>query len=89
MYRLFRFWRLGGQDLRLLWFALRRRDRPAWLLPAAALLCIYALEPLNFAMPILGLVDDFILLPLILRWLVKLLPAEIHYGFNRRSFAPR
>jgi uncharacterized membrane protein YkvA (DUF1232 family) len=89
MYRLLRLWRLGGQDLRLLWFALRRRDRPVWLLPAVALLGLYALEPLNFAVPLLGVVDDFILLPLMVHWLVKLLPPEIRYGFDRRTFAPR
>jgi uncharacterized membrane protein YkvA (DUF1232 family) len=77
MMRLFRLWRLGRQDLRLLWFALRHRNRPVWLLPAAAALVIYALEPLNFTVPLLGVVDDFILLPLALHWLVKFLPAQI------------
>jgi uncharacterized membrane protein YkvA (DUF1232 family) len=85
MYRLFRIWRLGRQDLRLLWFALRHRSRPIWLIPAVALLGLYVLEPLNFAMPLLGVVDDFILLPLALHWLVKLLPAEIRYGFDGKS----
>lgn len=85
MYRLFRLWRRGGRDLRLLWFALRHRSRPGWLFPAAALLALYALEPFNFALPVIGLVDDFILLPLALRCLVKLLPAEIRDGFDRRS----
>ena len=87
MFRLFRLWRLGRQDLRLLWFALRHRSRPPWLLPAVTLLGLYALEPLNFAVPLLGVVDDFILLPLALHWLVKLLPAEIRYGFDRKSLA--
>jgi uncharacterized membrane protein YkvA (DUF1232 family) len=80
--RLFRLWRLGRQDLRLLWFALRHRDRPVWLIPAVTLLGLYAFEPLNFAVPLLGVVDDFILLPLALHWLVKLLPAEIRFGFD-------
>lgn len=72
MRRLFRLWRLGGQDLRLLWAALRQRDRPQWLLPATLLLVFFALEPLNFAFPILGVVDDFVLLPLLLRVLVRM-----------------
>ena len=41
----------------LLWFALRQRNRPIWLLPAVVLLGLYALEPLNFAIPLLGVVD--------------------------------
>jgi uncharacterized membrane protein YkvA (DUF1232 family) len=87
MLRLYRLWRLGRRDLRLLWFALQHRSRPAWLLPAVLLLTLYALEPLNFAVPLLGVVDDFILLPLALHWLVKLLPGEIRYGFERKFFA--
>ena len=77
MIRLIRLWRVTGRDLRLLWFALRHPRRPPWLLPAAALLAFYAFEPLNFAIPVLGLVDDFLLLPLVLHALLKLLPAEI------------
>jgi uncharacterized membrane protein YkvA (DUF1232 family) len=72
MRRLFRLWRLGGQDLRILLAALRQRDRPQWLLPAALLLAFFALEPLNFAFPLLGVVDDFVLLPLLLRGLVRI-----------------
>ncbi len=76
MRRLFRLWRLSGQDLRILLAALRQRNRPQWLLPAALLLVFFALEPLNFAFPLLGVVDDFVLLPLLLRALVRIaLPA--------------
>ena len=67
MRRLFRLWQLGGRDLRLLLAVLRRSDRPRWLAPALLLLLIFALEPLNFALPALGIVDDFFLLPLLLR----------------------
>jgi len=67
MRRLFRLWQLGRQDLRLLLALLRRSDRPRWLAPALLLLLFFALEPLNFALPALGIVDDFVLLPLLLR----------------------
>jgi uncharacterized membrane protein YkvA (DUF1232 family) len=67
MRRLFRLWQLGRQDLRLLLAMLRRSDRPRWLAPALLLLLFFALEPLNFALPALGIVDDFVLLPLLLR----------------------
>jgi uncharacterized membrane protein YkvA (DUF1232 family) len=87
MLRLFRLWRLGGRDLRLLWFALRHRNRPIWLLPAVLLLGLYALEPFNFVVPFLGLVDDLMLLPLVLHWLVKLLPADIRNDRDRKFFA--
>jgi uncharacterized membrane protein YkvA (DUF1232 family) len=71
MRRLFRLWRLSGQDLRLLWVALRDPSRPRWILPATIALGFFALEPFNFAIPILGIVDDVFLLPLLLRLLAK------------------
>ena len=88
MRRFWRLWRLAGHDVRLLWFSLRHADRPAWLIPAAAVLGIYAVEPFNFAIPVLGVVDDFILLPLILHGLLLFLPAHIAAEFHRsRSVA--
>jgi uncharacterized membrane protein YkvA (DUF1232 family) len=69
--RLFRLWRLGAQDLRLLMTVLRRPDKPWWLLPVSLLLAWFALEPVNFAIPLLGAIDDFVLLPLLLRVIVK------------------
>ena len=74
-------WRFSRADLRLLWFALRHPMRPGWLLPATIGLVLYALSPLNFAIPLLGLVDDLVLVPLALHWLLKLLPAPLHAGF--------
>lgn len=71
MWRLFRLWRSSGQDLRLLWMALRRPNRPRWLIPATIALAFFALEPFNFAIPFLGIVDDVFVLPLLLRLLAK------------------
>jgi uncharacterized membrane protein YkvA (DUF1232 family) len=85
MLRLIRLWRVGAQDLTVLWFALRHPHRPVWLWPAAAVLLLYALDPLNFAIPLLGAVDDFLLLPLILHVLVMLIPLNIRVAFGRRG----
>lgn len=84
MMRLLRLWRLVGNDLRLLWFALRHANRPLWLLPAVAILVFYALEPLNFTLPLFGIVDEFVLVPLVLHVILKFLPAEIRAGFAPR-----
>ena len=84
MRRLFRLWRLCGQDLRILLAALRQRDRPRWLLPATLLLIFFALEPLNFAFPFLGVVDDFVLLPLLLRGLVRIAVPSIRAQRDER-----
>ncbi len=83
MLRLLKFWKLGGKDLRLLWFAMRHRSRPGWVWPAAALLAAYALDPANFAFLPLGLVADLVVVPLALHLLVKLLPAEIRSAYQR------
>ena len=86
MIRLLRLWRLGANELRLLWYALRHPERPLWLLPAAALLAFYALEPVNFALPVLGIIDDFLLLPLLLRLVVRFLPAGVRPAGHRYDF---
>ena len=72
MRRIFRLWRMSRNDLRLLWLALRHPNRPTWLLPAILALGFFALEPFNFAMPVLGVVDDLFLLPLLLHGLAKI-----------------
>jgi uncharacterized membrane protein YkvA (DUF1232 family) len=77
MRRLFIFWRQGGRDLKLLWRALRHPDRPAWLVPAAVLLALFALDPANLALPVLGAVDDLLILPLALGALLRALPPHL------------
>jgi uncharacterized membrane protein YkvA (DUF1232 family) len=72
MRRIFRLWRMSRNDLRLVWLALRHPNRPTWLLPAALALGFFALEPLNFAIPVLGVIDDLFLLPLLLHGLAKI-----------------
>lgn len=72
MRRMFGLWRMSRNDLRLLWVALRHPNRPSWLLPATLALGFFALEPFNFAIPILGVVDDLFLLPLLLHGLAKI-----------------
>jgi uncharacterized membrane protein YkvA (DUF1232 family) len=85
MRRLFRLWRLSGRDLRLLWIALRRPNRPRWLLPATIALAFFALDPFNFAIPFLGIVDDVFLLPLLLRLLADFAVSESPNHVDPRS----
>jgi uncharacterized membrane protein YkvA (DUF1232 family) len=83
MLRLLRLWRLGANDLRLIGYALRHPLRPFWLLPAAALLAIYALDPANLALPVIGVIDDLLVLPLLLHVVARFLPAAIRDDFGR------
>ena len=77
MIRLLRLWRMVGKDLHLLWFALVHPRRPSWLVPALVLLALYALDPLNFALPFVGAVDDVVIIPMLLHLLLRLLPEHI------------
>jgi hypothetical protein len=83
MRRLFRLWRIGGQDLRFLLNTLRQPGRPQWLLPAMLVLMFFAFEPLNFALPLVGVVDDLVLLPLLLRGLAILAAGTARHRDDR------
>jgi len=85
MKRLLLLWRVGRKDLRLLWLALHHPSRPAWLMPAAGLLAIFALEPANFAIPLLGAIDDLVLLSILLHALVRSLLAEVQASVGRQT----
>jgi hypothetical protein len=85
--RLFRLWRASGRDLRLLFFALAHPNRPVWLLPITAVLFFCAIDPLNVVAPLLGALDEFLLIPMLLHWLMKLLPLNVRADFERRRQA--
>jgi uncharacterized membrane protein YkvA (DUF1232 family) len=82
MLRLMRLWRLVRADAGLLWFALRHPLRPMWLWPATVLLACYALDPFNVIVPLLGIIDDVILFPLLLHLLVRMIPDPIRAGYG-------
>ncbi|BBP98015.1 hypothetical protein BSFA1_31440 [Burkholderia sp. SFA1] len=80
MKRLIVLWKIVKNDGRVLWRALRRPDRPRWLLPATVLLALYALAPFNIAVPLMGIVDDGVLVPLLLHLIVQCLPMRFRVG---------
>ena len=82
MIRLLWLWRRVRKDLRLLRFALVHPRRPSWLVPALVLLAIYALDPINFALPFVGAVDDLVVVPMLLHLLLRLLPADIRARYR-------
>ena len=82
MIRLLRLWRMVGKDLQLLRFALVHPRRPSWLVPALVLLALNALDPVNFALPFVGALDDVVVVPLLLHLLLRFLPADIRSGYR-------
>ena len=78
--RLSLLWTLVRGDARQLWFALRHPAAPGWLKLGTVLIGLYVLSPIDLipdTLPFIGAVDDLVLVPLAIRWLLKRLPPEI------------
>ena len=70
-------WGLVGSDLGLLWRALRHPLAPAWLKWGTAGVLFYLVSPIDLIpdfIPFIGVVDDIIIVPLAIRWLLNHLP---------------
>ena len=85
--RLAVLWAMVRGDARRLWFALRHPAAPKWLKLGTALIALYLLSPIDLipdAIPVLGVVDDLVIVPLAIRWLLSRLPAEVRGDVERR-----
>jgi uncharacterized membrane protein YkvA (DUF1232 family) len=96
--RLSVIWSVVKGDARLLWLALRHPHSPGWLKAAVAGLVLYLVSPVDLipdVIPVLGVMDDIVLLPLAINWLLKRLPANVRrdigveQGMSARASAPR
>ena len=62
----------------------RHPARPAWLRPAVGLLAFYLVSPIDLipdVLPVIGLIDDLVLIPLLMAWLVRMLPDALKRGY--------
>ena len=84
--RLALMWNLLRGDARQLWFALRHPDAPGWLKLGTALIVLFAISPIN-AIPVIGFVDELVLVPLAIRFLLRRLPPHIAQGRGARRTA--
>ncbi|HRO59753.1 MAG TPA: YkvA family protein [Burkholderiaceae bacterium] len=82
-------WVLVKGDARRLWYALRHPHAPGWLKGGTALLLLYLVSPIDLipeaAIPFIGLVDDFVLIPAAIRWMLNRLPAQVRADADRRA----
>jgi uncharacterized membrane protein YkvA (DUF1232 family) len=87
--RLTLLWTVLRGDARQLWFALRHPLAPTWLKLGTGLIVLYVLSPIDLVpdfIPVIGFVDDLVLVPLAIRFLLKRLPPEIaHAAAARRA----
>ena len=78
--RLTLLWTLLRGDARQLWFALRHPAAPPWLKVGTALTVLYLFSPIDLipdALPLIGVVDDLVLVPMAIRWMLKRLPPDV------------
>lgn len=86
--RLSVLWTLVRGDLKKLWWALRDPRAPRWLKAATAGLALYLLSPIDLlpdTIPFLGVLDDVVLIPLAIGWLLARLPAGLRADLEARA----
>ena len=70
-------WSLVKGDARQLWRALRHPLAPGWLKWGVAGLVLYVISPIDLipdVIPVVGVLDDIVIVPLVIRWLLSRLP---------------
>ena len=85
--RLTLLWTVVRGDARQLWFALRHPDSPSWLKWGTALIALYLFSPIDLIpdfLPVIGMVDDIVLVPLPIPWLLKRLPPHSAQAASQR-----
>ena len=78
--RLTLLWTVLRGDARQLWAALRHPAAPGWLKLGTALIVLYVISPIDLIpdfIPGIGFLDDIVLVPLAIRFLLNRLPPEI------------
>jgi uncharacterized membrane protein YkvA (DUF1232 family) len=81
-------WTLVRGDAMRLWRALRHPASPTWLKWAVAGLALYLVSPVDLLpdfIPLLGMVDDLVLIPLAIRALLNRLPPNVRADIDGRT----
>jgi len=80
--------RLVKRDIVALWLAARDRRTPWYAKLVAALVAAYALSPIDLIpdfIPVLGYLDDLIIVPLGIWLAIRLIPSELMAEFRREA----
>ena len=78
--RLSLLWSLVKGDARLLWRAVRHPQSPGWLKLGTLGIALYLLSPIDVipeVIPFIGVLDDIVLVPRAIRFLLNRLPAHL------------
>ncbi|WP_215800831.1 YkvA family protein [Pantoea dispersa] len=90
--RLRRWAKLIKRDVLTLWFACRDPRTPWWFKLLAFGIVAYALSPIDLIpdfIPIIGLLDDAIMIPLGVMILLRLLPRDVRISSAERAEVQR
>lgn len=85
--RIAALWVLVKGDARRLWFALRHPDAPGWLKIGTAGVLLYLLSPVDLipdALPLIGVIDDLVIVPAAIRWMLNRLPPHVRAHADQR-----
>jgi uncharacterized membrane protein YkvA (DUF1232 family) len=75
------------KELMILWKAFRHAETPFYLKAAMLLVPLYLVSPIDIIpdfIPLLGIIDDFVVVPLLMSWIVSRLPLEVT---TKRAYA--
>jgi uncharacterized membrane protein YkvA (DUF1232 family) len=81
-------WSVVKGDARMLWFALKHPQAPGWLKIGTAAILLYVISPVDLipdVLPVVGIVDDLVIVPLAIRWLLGRLPAGLRDDVRYRA----
>ena len=84
-------WSVVKGDARLLWRALRHPQAPRWLKLGTAGLVLYLISPIDLipdVVPVLGVLDDVVILPMAVRWMLARLPGHVRTDIGAETAAP-
>jgi uncharacterized membrane protein YkvA (DUF1232 family) len=85
--RLAVLWALVRGDARRLWIALRHPAAPSWPKWGTAAIVLYLVSPIDLipdALPFFGVLDDLIIVPAAIRWLLNRLPPTLRAEIDER-----
>lgn len=89
MFRLIRRWaRVMKKDGLMLWFACRDPRTPVWIKAMAAGLLCYLFSPIDLipdVIPVVGLLDDAVIVPSGIMLLLRLLPQEVRLASQQKA----
>lgn len=81
-------WAVVRGDARVLWHALRHPQAPGWLKLGTLGIVLYLLSPVDLipdVVPLFGVLDDLVVVPFAIRYLIKRLPPPLRAAAEQRA----